>query len=610
MQIVEFRVSNLGSFEDSGVVKLGSGLNFIVGQNNSGKSALIGSLAGFQDNPHRNAERFRNEWVTKPSQEIRARFQREELVGQVLRESGLVRWPVGGVSEAEQELSVKSVRAFLEQEEVEFTLLRKSGQAFSILSGAPYSLAPRVMEIRITPDLTVEPASAPEANMLPDLPTKVYNLWNANLFHFNAQRYNVGVCEAGHPSRLNSDASNLPAVLMRLAGDRGDIFRELSQHMRDIFPSVKNLSVTGIERTNNLEILIWPTVEQRYREHAVGLNESGTGLSQVLAILTVAMTLEQSIIVIDEISSFLHPAAAKALVRILEAHYSHHQYLISTHSPEVIAATSPSTIHLVKKEGFKSSINPINPADIFQLRLVTGELGVSMTDVFASDRIIWVEGPTEETAFPYILEQTRNLKGSKVGETAPQFTAVIATGDFTARRARKELVFEIYSRLSSAAATIASSAVFAFDREELSAEGMTDLSRQGKGRVAFLRRRHFECYLLLPSAIAAVINAELREELTSTPDIEKMLLTRGGEPKFKAKSKWKNDLLDEEWLTDVDAANLLKEVFNEATSSRLEFAKTRHSFLLLKEIMNSDLTPIAELIGFVHELVELSQDKA
>ncbi|WP_165418156.1 AAA family ATPase [Rhizobium ruizarguesonis] len=96
MQIVEFRVSNLGSFEDSQAVKLGPGLNFIVGQNNSGKSALIGSLAGLQDNPHRNAERFRSEWVVKPLQEIRARFQRDELVGQVLRENGAVRWPVGG----------------------------------------------------------------------------------------------------------------------------------------------------------------------------------------------------------------------------------------------------------------------------------------------------------------------------------------------------------------------------------------------------------------------------------------------------------------------------------------------------------------------------------
>ncbi|TAU29792.1 ATP-binding protein [Rhizobium ruizarguesonis] len=505
---------------------------------------------------------------------------------------------------------MKSVGAFLEREEVELTLSRQPGHPFSILSGAPYLAAPRAMEIRITPDLKVEPASVPTIGLLPDLPIKVTNFWNTNLFHFNAQRYNVGVCEAGHPSRLNSDASNLPAVLMRLAGNSGDIFRELSQHMRDIFPSVKNLSVTGIERTNNLEILIWPTVEQRYREHAVGLNESGTGLSQVLAILTVAMTMERSVVVIDEISSFLHPAAAKALVRILESHYSHHQYLISTHSPEVIAASSPSTVHLVKKDGFKSSVLPINPADIFQLRLVTGELGVSMTDVFASDRIVWVEGPTEETAFPYIIEQTRSLKGSKVGETAPQFTAVIATGDFTAKRARKELVFEIYTRLSSAAATIASSAVFAFDKEELSAEGMADLNRQGKSRVAFLPRRHFECYLLSPSAIKSVLTAELGEEVATTAEIEKMLLTLGGGPKFKAKSKWKNDLSDEEWLAEVDAANLLKQVFNEATSSRLAFSKIRHSFLLLKEIMGSNPTSIKELIGFVHELAELSLDKA
>ncbi|MGO4112939.1 hypothetical protein ELI54_01070 [Rhizobium ruizarguesonis] len=609
MQIFKFRIRNVSSFEDSGEIKLGLGLNFFVGQNNAGKSALINSLDRMPDNPHRDANSLKSQRLARPTQSVFVRFKTEQLVDQILRDGGVLIWPVFD-EPTRQEAATNEIQIFFGQAEADFTLERHSGTAFEITEGAPYEARPQAVPVTISSNLELEVSSV-FVGSPPDLNVKIYNFWNYNLFRFNAQRYNIGICEAGHPSRLAPDASNLPAVLMRLAGDRGDVFRELVQHMRDIFPSVKHLSVTGIERTNNLEILIWPTIEQRYREHAVGLNESGTGLSQVLAILTVAMTMEQSVIVIDEISSFLHPAAAKALVRILESHYSHHQYLISTHSPEVIATSSPSTVYLVKKDGFKSSVVPINPADIFQLRLVIGELGVSMTDVFASDRIVWVEGPTEETAFPYIVEQTRNLNGSKVRETAPQFTAVIATGDFTAKRARKELVFEIYSRLSNAAATIASSAVFAFDKEELSAEAMADLNRQGRGRVAFLPRRHFECYLISPSAIATVINAELDQEAaTSKADIETILLKLGGEPKFKAKAKWKNDLSDDEWLAEVDAANLLKQVFNEATSSRLAFSKTRHSFLLLKEIMDSNPTSIDELIGFVHELTELSLDKA
>lgn len=111
------------------------------------------------------------------------------------------------------------------------------------------------------------------------------------------------------------------------------------------------------------------------------------------------------------------------------------------------------------------------------------------------------------------------------------------------------------------------------------------------------------------TAIMSVLNAELGEEVGTTAETEEMLLTLGailnsrqnqnGRMTFRAK-----------WLSEVDAANLLKEVFDRASSSRLEFAKTRHSFLLLKEIMSSSPGSITGLTEFVHRLVELSQDKA
>jgi AAA15 family ATPase/GTPase len=50
------------------------------------------------------------------------------------------------------------------------------------------------------------------------------------------------------------------------------------------------------------------------RELGFSLDSSGTGVSQVVAILTVMAMFTQAVIVIDEINSFLHPAAAKITI--------------------------------------------------------------------------------------------------------------------------------------------------------------------------------------------------------------------------------------------------------------------------------------------------------
>lgn len=462
------------------------------------------------------------------------------------------------------------------------------------------------MTVRFRPTLTGAELSGYSA-ATNDLGAVVNTRLHEAVFYFDAQRYNVGRCALGMSGILQPDAGNLPAVLMRMQGDRGDLFNALKQHMRDIFPTVRNLSISSPSGSSELEILVWPVIEQEHRELATPLYESGTGISQVLAILTVAMMMDEAVIVIDEISSFLHPAAAKALVRILESHYGGHQYIISTHSPEVLSACTPSTIHLVTKTDFTSNVVPIDVENISQLRVLTNELGVSMTDVFASDRIIWVEGPTEELAFPFIFEETRDDSSAERHQRAPQFTAVVATGDFTAKRTRPDLVFEIYDRLSSAAAVLAGATTFAFDSEGLNDGQMKDLAKRAKGRLLFLPRRMFECYLLHPAAVASVLNASLDDESVSVAAVEAFLIAEGGAAKYKATEEWNGDWKDERWLTKVDAANLLSDLFSKLSDARLTFSKRVHSFGILKEILATDRPHADGLIQFVKRLVVLSR---
>ena len=80
------------------------------------------------------------------------------------------------------------------------------------------------------------------------------------------------------------------------------------------------------------------------------------------------MTIDNAIVIIDEINSFLHPAAVKALLRILQTQYTQYQYIISTHAPEVISFSNPKTIYLVKRVGYESSIEQLNLVEVGKFR--------------------------------------------------------------------------------------------------------------------------------------------------------------------------------------------------------------------------------------------------
>ncbi|MGO8054982.1 AAA family ATPase [Rhizobium leguminosarum] len=604
MKFTSMQIASYASFDQHPPIELGPRINFFVGQNNTGKSALLRSFRwDFPQSPHRNAVESRPEHLAQSVQNASISFGGPELYQTWLRAGFDISWNVPGNAMGQGPL----LDEFFSQSSWTGLVHRNaSSSKLTNPPGAPHGRS-SVGRFKATYGGVDWVGFDSRGVTLTDV---VYARWREAVFYFDAQRYNLGRCEIDVPSVLQPNASNLAAVVMRMVGDRGDLFRALVQHMRDIFPTVRNLSVSSQNNGSTvLEILVWPVVEQRYRELATPLDESGTGLSQVLAILTVAMTMENAVIVIDEISSFLHPAAAKALVRILESHYGGHQYVISTHSPDVLSACTPSTIHLVTKTDFTSTVTQVDVDNIGQLRALTSELGVSMTDVFASDRIIWVEGPTEELAFPYIFEETRDDSSAERHQRAPQFTAVVATGDFTAKRTRPNLIFDIYDRLSSAASVLSGAATFAFDAEELSATQMDDLNRRAKSRLLFLPRRMIECYLIHPAAISTVINSELDEDPVSLEAIEGFLTAHGGAAKYNAASEWNGDWKNETWLEKVDAANLLSDLFSNISATRLAFSKRVHSFGILKEIMAIERSHTEGLIEFVRRLVALSREE-
>jgi hypothetical protein len=178
------------------------------------------------------------------------------------------------------------------------------------------------------------------------------------------------------------------------------------------------------------------------------LSACGTGIGQVLSILYVVLTAHSPrVVIIDEPQSFLHPGAAKKLIEILReigknGNFPQHQYVISTHSPTIIASAEPATIVMLQYiESCETALSVMNSEDTGELRFLLDEVGVRLSDVFGMDNILWVEGPTEEKCYPLIIKGIlkKPLRGIQV-------LAVKSLGDWKEKRAH--VIFDVYDKLS------------------------------------------------------------------------------------------------------------------------------------------------------------------
>jgi predicted ATPase len=596
------------SFSDSGEVEFLEGINLLIGQNNAGKSAFLRALLpGLPDDRHRTPEKWETHRLRQPEVSLTIDASGAEIHDWLLRSSSPQFIPV--LHSRAQDLDA-FFREFFGLPRFALSIIRTPGNNFS----APDRSHQLFHHTHETPQLNAMMTSnnseitiqGTASNYKSSLPELLFNAWNRDMFYFAAERMAIGENQSGHASRLDQNARNLPNVLHTLSSERGNVFQHLVDHLREVFSTVGNLSVRTKPSGNQLEVLVWPTKEMERVELSFPLNSSGTGVAQVIALLTAIMTIDNAVIIIDEINSFLHPAAIKALLRILQTQYAQHQYIISTHSPEVIACSNPKTIHLVKRAGYESSIKRLDLAKVEDFREVAEHLGVSMADVFAADRVIWVEGPTEELCFPYLYQE---LKGPLPRGTI--ITSVAATGDFNTRKRDRAIVFEVYNRLSAAAATLVVSVAFSFDTEKLTDSEKAEMQQQAHGLLHFLPRRHLECYLIEPAAIAAfIINKDPASAQTVTSSVVEVALRAAAAERPFHEPQWNGDITNADWLAHVDAANLIASVCGTLSEQRAPFVKKDDSLFLLRHILEHDRAWLEPLGDYVASLVDAVKKKS
>lgn len=582
MHIKSFRGGNYKSFHDTPEIRFQPGINIIAGKNNSGKSALLELLTlqpvtcphrSLATAPVHDAELNPDSWCEVTFSADWKDLQELDSASRI----ALVRpkW----TSELTEKVGGSTPELFLNwilnQQDVNLKW-RRSGPDLSSPATPVHDLYLRsgdsppqyyVYRKVATDRYQFLSNEANEKDLFKTLLVDV----ERRVYRFQAQRLPSTRSAPDNKSLLAPDASNLVSVLDNLASNPF-AFKRFTDHVIDILPNIRGISTTPSE-SGTKQIIVWPVIEDPESERsdlAVPLEACGSGVAQILAIVYVVVNSPiPLILLVDEPNSFLHPAAVRELIALFRQ-YNKHQYIIATHSAEVIAQSMPANVMLVTEKHLRSSVHQLSLEEVSETRLLLSELGAKLSDVFGSDAILWTEGKTEEECFPLIAErQGFELRGKKV-------LSLVSTGDLDGKHPK--LIAEIYSRLSAGSALAPPTLSIVLDREGRSVADMEALAKLSSKIIRFLPRRLFENYLLVPDAIRDVLVTELRDDV-ALEVVTKWLGEARASGTFVGKDA------DGDYDQIVHGANLLSALFSELSNQRLEYRKVRHGRMLTEIIL-------------------------
>lgn len=614
---------NYKSYRDSGELQFSTGFNVLVGQNNAGKSTLLEALGlKFSSKPHKSLltlPRFTSSVNPVSSAGVVFTVTGEELkdILLLLSHHGPFFMPIPDSfrSGGGMEVPERVLREILSSSSISFevSLIAEQGQTgsfrvkrFPAHGRYKIELKPGGNAAFYTVNSTADKAnftfqSGPERPITHDFGLAVSSHLRERIYSFRAERFNVGISSVGVRNVLESNAVNLPEVLSVLQGSNPSLFARFNEYVRQIFTTVYQVSVRSIPE-NRLEVIVWTENPSSQRDDlAVPLSESGTGVGQVLAILYVVLTSQFSrTILIDEPSSFLHPAAARKLIEILRINFSQHQYIVATHSPEIIRAADPTTLFLVGLEGRESKLERLDSKSVKDQGRCLLEVGARLSDVFGSDQIMWVEGDTEEICYRLIIQHL--LRKPLLGMA---IVAVRNVGDLEGKRPSAKTIWEIYSRLSKSNALIPPAVAFVFDREQRTEAERDGLASQTSGKVKFLPRRMYENYLLVPEAIQAILSLlpSFQAVCPSVEEVKEWLLVNGGKRAYIDQTTDRADIINRAWLEQVNGAKLLRDLFAGLSGAREEYRKTAHSVQLTEWLIQNNPESLEEIKDFLASIL-------
>jgi predicted ATP-dependent endonuclease of OLD family len=644
MYLSKFRVENYKSFRDSGEIEFKPGINIIVGQNNSGKTALLEALVigDVASKPHKSSEKPLKQYPWQNnSTEAETKAQQLPKINATIFMSPselnaldmkFVKVPFTNYINNYTPLGLMLTSAKIALESFDtifqkglFVSFKSDGYGvnserikYSFNESEENDEIQNYKDTILTKDENKDSYSFNADNQnktIDELGKFLGKFFCSSIYRFEAERLCAEPCLLTLSPVLDQNAENLAEVINYIHQKEHTIFEEYNKLVKRVIPTIQRVSCVQEQRHDKTgfwgRVKVWTSDKTKLTDElSFSLDDCGTGVGQVLAILYVIVTSKDTpkTIIIDEPNSFLHPTASKALLKILKEN-DQHQYFISTHSPEIIRASNPSTVTMLKYVGGETVAKSINTKQTEDLRKVLNEVGISFADMFFSENIFWVEGETEEDAFPLIMEKIEGFSNTA-------FLKVINAGDLNVSLGSNEkekkrdqntrLILSIYNKLTGEHALTPPFVAILFDRELRKDTEMDKMKQISDGKIQFISKRMFENYLIDSKAITEVLNEALIEATHKVKEknVDKFLKTKQQE-RFLSKKEVSDEVLDyKDWLEKVHAGELLEILFTSLSKTKVEYRKRIHSVQLTKWFLANKPEQFKELQDFLVDLLK------
>ncbi|WSB84543.1 AAA family ATPase [Streptomyces cellulosae] len=307
--------------------------------------------------------------------------------------------------------------------------------------------------------------------------------------HLSEQRRPIGQEEASRILRLKTSRG------------QGEVLRGLQSVVSgllgvqiDAFSSDDQFSRRGLGVAAELDV----------DEFLVQVN--GSGIREALRLILDYEFEKPQIMLVEEPEVHLHPALETALMEYLKNISKECQIFLTTHSTNFLDVGDLRNVYMIRKEP-DTQIQLLDVAEAEEA--VPQELGIRLSSLFMYDRLIFVEGPSDEQ----VLRTFADKLGVSFGQAALGFVTTGGARNFTHYATASTLSFLGKRNVKT---------VFVLDRDERDDEDLAKLQRQVSGisELQLLNRRELENYLISPAALAKFIS--VKSDQMSTPTEEEL----------------------------------------------------------------------------------------
>lgn len=314
-----------------------------------------------------------------------------------------------------------------------------------------------------------------ESTTIPSYARKIAELIGSlKVHHLLEQRRPIGEEEA---SRFLS---------LKTSRGQGEVLREIQSTVADLL-GVRIDAFSSDSRTGRASLM---EAELDVDDFLVQVN--GSGIREALRLILDYEFVRPNIILVEEPEVHLHPALEIAMMQYLKKISADCQVFLTTHSTNFLDVADLRNVYLITRDA-STRVQLLSVDDAEDS--IPEELGIRLSSLFMYDRLVFVEGPSDEQ----ILRSFASTLGINLGQAGVGFVTTGGARNFTHYANASTLAFLAKRRVKL---------YFIIDRDERDALEIEDLRIRlsDMGELNVLQRRELENYLVVPRVLAEYIS--------------------------------------------------------------------------------------------------------